>query len=101
VAGQRLQVSIVAGSVQLTHDGTLVKVHPIRHDRAKEHAAFASPNGHPRRHKDASGGAGVKATPLRGRPDGRALTPTPGPDAGSSCAGMAAAGSLAPSRRGR
>ena len=99
--GQRLQVSIVAGSVQLTHDGTLVKVHPIRHDRAKEHAAFASPNGHPRRHKDASGGAGVKATPLRGRPDGRALTPTPGPDEGSSCAGMAAAGSLAPSRRGR
>jgi transposase InsO family protein len=76
--GQQLQVSVVAGSVQLTHQGTVVKVHAIRHDRAKEHAAFASPNGHPRKHRqDAPDGAGVKATPLRGRPEGRALTPTP------------------------
>jgi transposase InsO family protein len=87
--GQSLQVCIVAGSVELTHDGTLVKVHPIRHDRTKEHAAFASPNGHPRKHRqDAPDGAGVKATPLRGRPDGRALTPPPGSGANSSGAGM-------------
>lgn len=74
--GQQLQVAIVASSVQLTHDGQVIRIHPIRHDPAKEHAAFASPNGHPRKHhQHAPGDARVKATPLRGRPEGRALTP--------------------------
>jgi hypothetical protein len=75
--GRSAQVCIVAGSVQLSCDGQIVRVHPIRHDRAKEHGAFATPNGRPRHHQDAPAGAGVKATPLRGRPTGRALTPTP------------------------
>jgi transposase InsO family protein len=72
-----VQVCVVAGSVQLSCDGHIVRVHPIRHDRAKEHGAFATPNGRPRQYQDAPAGAGVKATPLRGRPAGRALTPTP------------------------
>jgi len=72
-----VEVSIVAGSVQLACDGQIVRMHPIRHDRAKEHGAFATPNGRPRQPHDAPAGAGVKATPLRGRPTGRALTPTP------------------------
>ena len=71
------QVCVVADSVQLSIDGQIVRVHPIRHDRAKEHGAFATPNGRPRHRQDAPAGAGVKATPLRGRPTGRALTPTP------------------------
>jgi hypothetical protein len=75
--GRSAQVCIVAGSVQLSCDGQIVRVHPIRHDRAKEHGAFATPNGRPRHHQDAPAGAGVKAKPLRGRPTGRALTPTP------------------------
>lgn len=75
--GRPVQVCIVAGSVQLSIEGQIVRVHPIRHDRAKEHGAFATPNGRPRHHQDAPAGAGVKATPLRGRPTGRALTPTP------------------------
>ena len=75
--GRSAQVCIVAGSVQLSCDGQIVRVHPIRHDRAKEHGAFATPNGRPRHRQDAPAGAGVKATPLRGRPAGRALTPTP------------------------
>jgi hypothetical protein len=75
--GRSAQVCIVAGSVQLSCDGHIVRVHPIRHDRAKEHGTFATPNGRPRQHQDAPAGAGVKATPLRGRPTGRALTPTP------------------------
>jgi transposase InsO family protein len=75
--GRSARVCIVAGSVQLSCDGQIVRVHPIRHDRAKEHGAFATPNGRPRHRKDAPAGAGVKATPLRGRPAGRALTPTP------------------------
>jgi hypothetical protein len=56
---------------------TIIRVHPIRHDRAKEHGAFATRNGRPRHRQDAPAGAGVKAKPLRGRPTGRALTPTP------------------------
>jgi hypothetical protein len=75
--GRPVEVCLVAGSVQLSIDGHIVRVHPIRHDRAKEHGAFATPNGRPRHRQDAPAGAGVKATPLRGRPTGRALTPTP------------------------
>jgi hypothetical protein len=82
--GRSVQVSIVAGSVQLSCDGHIVRVHPIRHDRAKEHGAFATPNGRPRQPHDAPAGAGVKATPLRGRPTGRALTSTPQSGAVSS-----------------
>jgi hypothetical protein len=73
------QVCVVADSVQLSIEGQIVRVHPIRHDRAKEHGAFATPNGRPRHRQDAPAGTGVKATPLRGRPTGRALTPTPNP----------------------
>jgi hypothetical protein len=72
--GRSAQVAIVADSVQLSIDGRIVRVHPIRHDRAKEHGAFATPNGRPRQPQDAPAGAGVKATPLCGRPAGRALT---------------------------
>jgi transposase InsO family protein len=48
-ARQRIEVSIVAGSVQLATGGKLIRVHPIRHDRAKEHGAFATPRGRPRK----------------------------------------------------
>jgi hypothetical protein len=66
--GRSAQVCVVAGSVQLSCEGHIVRVHPIRHDRAKEHGAFATPNGRPRHQQDAPAGAGVKATPPRGRP---------------------------------
>jgi transposase InsO family protein len=41
------QVCVVADSVQLSIDGQIVRVHPIRHDRAKEHGAFATRTGGP------------------------------------------------------
>lgn len=44
-----IDVSIVAGSVQLAKDGAVLRVHPIRHDRSKELGAFANPHGRPRR----------------------------------------------------
>jgi len=76
--GKQVEVSIVAGSVQIACHGTIVRTHAIRHDRAKEHGAFATPHGRPRKpRQDAPDGAAVKATPLRGRPQGRALTPAP------------------------
>jgi transposase InsO family protein len=74
--GTEVEVSIVAGSVQVACHGTIVRTQPIRHDRTKEHGAYATPHGRPRKpRQDAPDRAGVKATPLRGRPAGRALTP--------------------------
>jgi transposase InsO family protein len=74
--GKQVGVCIVAGSVQMSCEGTIVRTQPIRHDRAKEHGAFATPHGRPRKpRQDAPDRAGVKTTPLRGRPEGRALTP--------------------------
>jgi hypothetical protein len=50
-----IDVSIVARSVQLSKDGKLIRVHPIRHDRARELGAFANPKGRPRRKNSATG----------------------------------------------
>ena len=50
-----IDVSIVAGSVQLSRDGKIIRVHPIRHDRACELGAFANPRGRPRRKNSAAG----------------------------------------------
>jgi transposase InsO family protein len=78
--GKEVEVCIVAGSVQMTYKGTIVRTQPIRHDRTKEHGAYATPHGRPRKpRQDAPNGSGVKTTPLRGRPKGRALTPAPLP----------------------
>jgi transposase InsO family protein len=54
-ARQPVEVSIVAGSVQLSRDGKLIRVHPIRHDRSRELGAFANPKGRPRRKNSATG----------------------------------------------
>src|SRR5882757_4294007 len=76
--GKQVEVSIVAGSVQIACAGSIVRTHAIRHDRAKEHGAYATPHGRPRKpRQDAPNGAAGKAVPLRGRPEGRALTPAP------------------------
>ena len=54
-ARQPVDVSIVAGSVQLSRDGRVIRVHPIRHDRSRELGAFANPKGRPRRKNSAAG----------------------------------------------
>jgi hypothetical protein len=48
---QQVDVAIVAGSVQISVKGKVIRVHAIRHDRAKEHGAFATPQGRPRKAK--------------------------------------------------
>lgn len=48
-ARQTVDVCIVAGSVQLSQDGAVIRVHPIRHDRSRELGAFANAKGRPRR----------------------------------------------------
>jgi transposase InsO family protein len=50
-----IDVTIVAGSVQLSKDGKVIRIHPIRHDRARELGAFANPKGRPRRKNSATG----------------------------------------------
>lgn len=45
--GKTVEVAIVGGNVQLAIDGKVIKTHPIRHDPAKEHGAFANPGGRP------------------------------------------------------
>jgi hypothetical protein len=52
-ARQAIDVSIVGASVQLSRDGKLIRVHPIRHDRSRELGAFANPKGRPRRKNSA------------------------------------------------
>ena len=49
-----IDVCIVAASVQLSKDGQVIRVHPIRHDRSRELGAFANPEGRPRRKNSAS-----------------------------------------------
>jgi hypothetical protein len=49
--GRQVEVAIVAGSVQISGAGKVIRVHVIRHDRSKEHGAFATPNGPPRKPK--------------------------------------------------
>ena len=48
-ARQVVEVAIVAGSVQISAKGKVVRVHAIHHDRSKEHGAFATPQGRPRK----------------------------------------------------
>jgi len=50
-----IDVTIVAGSVQLSKDGKVIRVHPIRHDRSREFGGFANPKGRARRKNSAIG----------------------------------------------
>jgi transposase InsO family protein len=54
-AREPVDVTIVAGSVQLSRDGKVIRIHPIRHDRTRELGAFANPKGRPRRKNSATG----------------------------------------------
>jgi len=45
--GRHVDVAVVAGSVQISEGSKVIRVCAIRHDRAKEHGAYARPNGRP------------------------------------------------------
>jgi hypothetical protein len=51
--GRMVEVSLVGDSVQIKLEGKIVRIHEARHDKEKEHGAFANPGGRPR-HKKAS-----------------------------------------------
>jgi transposase InsO family protein len=44
-----VQLAIVGDVVEISSGGELLKSHPIRHDRSREHGAFANPGGRPHR----------------------------------------------------
>jgi transposase InsO family protein len=47
--GRQVEVCLVGDTVQIWGDGRLVRTHAARHDRRKEHGAFANPGGRPDR----------------------------------------------------
>lgn len=49
--GRHVDVAVVAGSVQISEDTKVIRVHAIRHDRLKEHGAYARPKGRPAKAK--------------------------------------------------
>ena len=51
-ARRSVEVAIVASSVQISANGKVIRVHPIRHDRSKEYGAFSTPKGRPRNRKE-------------------------------------------------
>ncbi len=47
--GQQVEVRLAGDTVQISQRGVLLKTHVARHDRAKEHGAFSTPQGRPHR----------------------------------------------------
>lgn len=46
---RQVQVAVVAATVEISIGEELIRAHPIRHDRTREHGALANPGGRPRR----------------------------------------------------
>ena len=46
---RQVQVAIVDKTIEISSGGEIIKVHPIRHDRSREHGAFSNPGGKPSR----------------------------------------------------
>jgi hypothetical protein len=46
---QQVQIAVVGATVEISLNGQLLRTHPARHDPAKEHGAYATPGGWPRR----------------------------------------------------
>jgi transposase InsO family protein len=51
---RQVQVAVVDGNVEISIGEQLIRVHPIRHDRTREHGALANPGGRPHRINAAS-----------------------------------------------
>jgi transposase InsO family protein len=45
----QVEVALLKDTLQIWGNGKLLRTHPIRHDRRKEHGAFANPSGRPDR----------------------------------------------------
>ncbi len=46
-----VEVRLLGDTVQILFEGKLIRAHEARHERQKEHGAFANPGGRPRKEK--------------------------------------------------
>ena len=46
---RQVQVAIVGDTVEISIGNELIRSHPVRHDRTREHGALANPGGRPNR----------------------------------------------------
>lgn len=46
-AAQQVEVRLVGATVEISQAGKLIRTHAAKHDRSKEHGAFATPGGRP------------------------------------------------------
>jgi transposase InsO family protein len=51
---QQVDVRVVGDTVEISQEGRLIRVHPVKHDPIKAHGAFANPSGKPDRINAAS-----------------------------------------------
>ena len=51
---QQVEVRVVGATVEISQAGKLLRSHPVKHDPAKAHGAFANPSGRPHRINAAS-----------------------------------------------
>jgi len=51
LAGEQVEVRLVEDAVQVWAADKLIRTHPARHDKGKEHGAFGVPKGRPRKLK--------------------------------------------------
>ena len=47
--GRQVQVAVVGDTVEISIGNELIRSHPARHDRTREHGALANPGGRPNR----------------------------------------------------
>lgn len=48
-ARRQVQVAVVGETVEISVGNELIRSHPVRHDRTREHGALAHPGGRPNR----------------------------------------------------
>jgi hypothetical protein len=48
---KQVEVRLVKDRVEIWLEGALIRIHPVRHDKEKEHGAFGVPGGRPRKKK--------------------------------------------------
>ena len=46
---RQVQVAVIGDTVEISIGEQLIRTHPVRHDRTREHGALANPGGRPRR----------------------------------------------------
>ena len=46
---RQVQVAVVGDTVEISVGNELIRSHPVRHDRTREHGALANPGGRPHR----------------------------------------------------